>query len=187
MKMNKTTLTMVLALCSMAGLNAQKIRAKVSDFKLISAVYTVSYPGVQGSPVNRMAEVTVVVKKNGVNFDSFWYLERTGATQWRMKKPTEMVQLQLNDSAMPAKVEVSASDMQWGGAPKKGDTIVLVCQMQIETSDAFTPPNDRIAGSPMAPMPGNYQGELVLRYKTGKKQRYFGVNKLQKGAEIYYP
>lgn len=181
------TIIMVLALCSMAGLNAQKIRAKVSDFKLLSAAYTVSYPGVQGSPVNRTAELVLVVKKNNVNFDSFWYLERTGATQWRMKKPMETVQIELKDSGESRRVEVAASDIMLGGSPKKGDTIVVVCQMQIETFDSFTPPNDRIGGSPVARMPGNYQGELVLRYKSGTKQRYFGLNQLQKGTEIYYP
>lgn len=178
---------MVLALCLLFNLNAQRIRAKVSDFTLVSAVYSVSYPGVMGSPINRMAEVTLVVKKNSVRFDSFWYLERTGATQWRLKNKGDLPKPDLQDSVKLMPTEYAATDYTWGGLFKKGDTIVLVCQTQIETADAFSPPADRIAGSPQAAMPGNYQGELVLRYKAGKKQRYFGVNKLEKGAEIYYP
>lgn len=146
--------------------NASGIEGKSKYFKVIKAVKSSQYPGVQGSPIARTVEVTVVVRKKGnFSIDTCWFMG--------MKEAVHVFR---------------AGRKVFDGNVKKGDTLILVCQVyQTSWDPAITPEQDRLPGSATSPAPSGYTGDLVFRYNRCGKIRYFGIKKAESGPDIYAP
>ena len=166
MNMNKWFWILIFSVMGCSNLSAQKAEEKSKYFKVIKAVRTTLYPGVQGSPIIMKVEIMLVARKKGHFLsDSFWY------------------------KGMRENVQIFRADKKiFDGNVKKGDTLILHCQVYKATWDAnITPENDRIPGSPAAVAPLRYTGELLFRYNRCGKVQYFGVVKTEAGAEVFAP
>ncbi|MBL7811617.1 MAG: hypothetical protein JNL57_05295 [Bacteroidetes bacterium] len=134
------------------------------SFKVISAVERSSYPGVQGSPIEKRITITMVMRKKGsFQADSFWMDGLLGAARLS------------NHSAEKA-------------AWRKKDTLVWECNVYKPTYDiALTPPNDRIEGSPAGTAPVSCEGKMVLRYRFRGKTYHYCCTSTTQGGDVYMP
>lgn len=164
MMMNRIMLLVLFAAAS--ALQGQQAETKARAFKLVSATSNVFYPGVQGSPITRRVELVLVAKRKGtLSFDSGWYAGQVEKAYWYN------------------------AEMQPIGktAVKRGDTIRVSLVFYQTTWDSMMPETDHIPGSLNAEKPVPFDGEFILRYDRNGCRKYFGIQKLTRGAEVYAP
>lgn len=134
-------------------------------FRVVQTRVSSLYPGVQGSPITRNAEVMVVVKRKiNISADSAWFSGRRG------------------------EVEILNGRRQlFSGTARRGDTLIFVTRVYIPTFDETMPPEDRFPGSVESAAPLAFKGDLMLRWFRKGEARYLAVEKLQAGEDVYAP